>query len=543
MNLLKDNWIPIVRVNGERSKVAPWQIAQLENPAMDIQAPRPDFTGALYQFLIGLLQTAFAPNDQDEWLRLWECPPSTKDLRTILESLSPAFELINANGPAFLQDYALAEGELKPLAALLIEFPGAKTIKDNLDHFIKRDTATLFCESCLATALFTLQTNAPLGGVGHRVGLRGGGPLTTLLLPSTDNATLWRKLWLNVLVQETSSPIPAAADSTVFPWMGPTRISENGGNSTLPGDVNKLQVYWGMPRRIRLGCSSQSGNCSLCGEHSNSLYNQFRTKNYGVNYEGPWVHPLTPYRYDPKNMKPPNSVKGQQGGLGYRHWLGIAWTRGANGTGQSPAANVREFNLERAELLEENGTGDGATRLWCFGYDMDNMKARCWYEARMPVVRISDDYRDMFECFVSLLVDAAQEVLRELHAQIKAAWFNRPGDIRGDMSAIDMSFWERTEQPFYRQLELLESLSADIRFLSPTTANEWAVLLRRTAAELFDSFALEGSAEDMDMKRISKARRVLDDKLNDKRKMLKVLKNLALASSKKEGPNEQPLGT
>src|SRR5690606_10811453 len=105
-------------------------------------------------------------------------------------------------GLAFLQDFTVLDDEPKELAALLIDAPGGKTLKDNLDHFVKGGTLAGACASCTASALFTLQTNAPSGGVGHRVGLRGGGPLTSLLLPENVHASLWQKLWLNVLTEE-----------------------------------------------------------------------------------------------------------------------------------------------------------------------------------------------------------------------------------------------------------------------------------------------------------------------------------------------------
>jgi len=150
-----------------------------------------------------------------------------KNCRPVLKKVAFAFELDAADGPAFLQDFDLLDGETKVISALLIESPGGKTLKDNLDHFVKRDRANQLCASCTATALFTLQTNAPSGGVGHRVGLRGGGPLTTFIFPKVLSATLWQKLWLNVLNQEELEPAEKI-DSNVLPWLGKTRVQTRG---------------------------------------------------------------------------------------------------------------------------------------------------------------------------------------------------------------------------------------------------------------------------------------------------------------------------
>lgn len=77
MNLIRDKWIEVVRRNGKRERIAPLQLtADAEDPVIDVLAPRPDFRGALYQFLIALLQTACAPEDLNEWKECWEEPLS-----------------------------------------------------------------------------------------------------------------------------------------------------------------------------------------------------------------------------------------------------------------------------------------------------------------------------------------------------------------------------------------------------------------------------------------------------------------------------------
>lgn len=526
MNLINDPWIPIIRQEGQREKIAPWQIAELENPVIDIAAPRADFQGALYQFLIGLLQTAYPPEDLDEWQDRWTAPDA-KQLQNIFKPFSIAFELLNADGPAFLQDFSMAaEGEAKPLSGLLIEAPGGKRLKDNLDHFIHGQLDFAACPGCSATALFTLQTNAPSGGVGHRVGLRGGGPLTTLVMPQNNESSLWQKLWLNVLTQEEFTSLIASDKSDIFPWLAPTRLSDKAGKATLPQDVNPLQMYWGMPRRIRLDTENlSSGTCSLCGESSQHLISHYITKNYGVNYEGPWTHPLTPYRFDPQNKQPPLSLKGQQGGLGYRHWLGLSWQDENNG--DTAAMIVRSFNIDKSHLLSELGEAGGAVaRLWCFGYDMDNMKARCWYEQQMPLINVAETYRDGFIDFVTKLISAAKETVFLLRTQTKAAWFERPGDVKGDTSMIDASFWQATEAAFYQQLQILAAQPASTRFMPPNVAENWLKTLRKAVFSLFDEWAMEGDAEDMDMKRIINARKQLSRKINTN-KHIKDLQQIA----------------
>ncbi|HWV16181.1 MAG TPA: type I-E CRISPR-associated protein Cse1/CasA [Cellvibrio sp.] len=522
MNLINDPWIPVIRADGQRCKIAPWQITEVANPVVDIVAPRPDFQGALYQFLIGLLQTTFAPEEEDQWLAYWQNPPSSEQLKEVLTPFASAFELINSEGAAFLQDFTVLDDEPKELAALLIDAPGGKTRKDHLDHFVKGGVISGACASCTASALFALQTNAPSGGVGHRVGLRGGGPLTSLLLPENPQATLWQKLWLNVLTEDELIQKAQGPDPAIFPWLAPTRLSDKTGGPTLPGDVHDLQMYWGMPRRIRLESSQEAGACDLCGETSVEFFSHFRTKNYGVNYEGPWIHSLTPYRFDIKNEQPPLSLKGQPGGLGYRHWLGLVWADLNNG--DKSARIIKGFYHSKVRVLDSSDT----VKLWSFGYDMDNMKARCWYEQTMPVIALASEYRELFFRLVADLLNAARDVIKELRSQVKAGWFSRPKEVKGDTSMIDQSFWQATEPDFYKQLNVLAEQPETTRHMPAKVANAWRKLLIKQAIDLFDYWVLEGDAEDMDMKRITAARRFLIMNLT-KLKSLQYLAQLSTA--------------
>lgn len=74
---------------------------------------------------------------------------------------------------------------------------------------------------------------------------------------------LWHVLWLNVPVQK-GDVVPVAFDARVFPWLGPTRTSEKD-QATTPQDVDALQAFWGMPRRIRLNFEPNTENrpCDL----------------------------------------------------------------------------------------------------------------------------------------------------------------------------------------------------------------------------------------------------------------------------------------
>ena len=517
MNLISDAWLPVIRASGKKDKVAPWQIAERNDPVIELNAPRPDFQGALYQFLIGLLQTCYAPADPDEWLEYWENPPDEEVLLTKFLGIVSAFELDNPTGPAFMQDFNLPKGETKTIAALLIEAPGSKTIRENLDHFVKRGTVVKICQPCAATALFTLQINAPKGGVGHRVGLRGGGPLTTLVLP-TEETTLWDKLWLNVLDAESFIGSIDQPSEQVFPWMGQVRTSDKEGTTTRPENAHPLQMYWGMPRRIRLTSSADAlGTCDLCGVQDGNLIKEYVTRNYGVNYVGEWVHPLTPYRFDPKKENPPLSLKGQKGGLGYGHWVALVLAH--SDQGDCAAKVARAYMDQRTRDIG----AQRVARLWCFGFDIHDMKARCWYEHTLPLFRLDPGQRENVLFWGGDLINAAWDVASNLRMQVKASWFSRPGGVKGDMGAIVQEFWHQSESDFYKLLERLIALPSDQPLAPPEIYDAWVKKLQALAYDLFDAWALEAPAEDLDMKRIIAARRGLTKKLNGSKPMKELI--------------------
>ncbi len=522
MNLLNDRWLPVFRKDGARDKISPWQITsgiEGDNPIVEIDSPRADFKGALYQFFIGLLQTTFAPEDEDEWMRFWENPPNEKVLKEVFSKVQEAFE-IDSDGPAFMQDFHLLDFKEKKVSELLIEAPGSKTTKENRDHFIKRGKIDKIGPYWSSIALFTLQINAPTGGVGNRTSLRGGGPLTTLVLPDEAKKAVpfWNKIWLNLLTKEEEITLRCnpslKEESAIFPWLAQTRTSESrSGSDTYPEHVHPYQMYWGMPRRIRLIFSSESGYCDISGDYCEKLVYAFRTKNYGINYSGNWHHPLTPYTNDPTKGSIP--LRAQPGGICYRHWLSIALEDSVNH--RQPAYVVEVYLNSRIELIE----GDYQPRVWCFGYDMDNMKARCWYESTMPIFPVPQDIRGDIQEYVTEMIDAAGSVLYNLRTSLKAAWFSRTKDANGDFSFIDTEFWNGTEKDFYQLLAVLirdPSNEENIRDIF----RRWRTILRNQAESLFDQLVLSSDYGDGNIKRVVKARRNLVHWLNNSKQMKKL---------------------
>lgn len=458
-------WIPVSVRGAATVCIAPWQIAEGDGLRYTaVAAARPDFSGALTQFLIGLLQTAFAPKDDKAWYALWIKPPTSEALRQAFVPYGDAF-VLDGDGARFMQDLTLREGDSKSIASLLMDAPGGNTVKNNQDHFIKREAAFALCPDCAAAALFCLQSNAPAGGQGHRVGLRGGGPLSTLLWPRDHSLGLWHALWLNVLPKDQLAASEFGREK-IFPWLAPTVTSEKNQKVT-PQLADPLQMYWGMPRRIRLIFANQEGQCSICGATSDRLVSEYITKNFGVSYEG-WQHVLSPHTRESAETLP-LPLHGQPGGIGFRHWAGVV-VSDDGGTSRGSRQPARILSHHKGSFHRYRIEAD----IWAFGYDMDNMKARAWVDSRMPLLLANADGQQAFEArqqaFEALskrYVAAAGEAFGYLRSMAKAAFYGSPVGSGGKFNwsfpphapkdgtfydTLSNDYWRRGEQDFFEHL-------------------------------------------------------------------------------------------
>lgn len=528
-NLIRDPWLPLRRRSGGVEWVAPARIVDRigDDPFVAFAWPRPDLNGAAHEFAIGLLSNTAAPADDEEWEDWWEAPPSPEVLAARFEAVAHAFDL-DGPGPRFLQDLDPLDGaEDKEVAALLIDAPGAQTLRNNADLFVKRGGAPVLGRAAAAMALFALQAYAPSGGAGHRTSLRGGGPLTTLAVAGD---TLWGRLWPNVETRESIRgrwPEPGGAlpedPAATFPWLGPTRTSnpKAGGRPTTASDVHPLQVYWGMPRRVRLNFEAAEGRrCALTGAEDAMVVATYRTRNHGVDYSAGFQHPLTPY-YRQKAGAPLLPVHPRPGGMSYRYWPGTVTASGDKL--REPAQAIRRANVQRRRALGED------VRFAAFGYDMDNMKARAWIEGEWPLpLGPEGEAREDFDDFIRRAVAGAETVARLLTGAAKSALNDRPRDAPGDYGFIAERFFRDTEAAFFEALDsATKAIGADDGRdpADPTVEvlEAWARDMFAPALALFDEYAPDDGLESRDMERHVRARFLLHLALGGRGKAGKAL--------------------
>ena len=490
MNLLDEKWLPVRRKTGIVDWIAPHQIA--EPDILAFAANRADFNGALAQLMIGLLQTTTPVSDENDWEDLYESSPTTERLAGWFAPIADAF-VFDGDGARFMQDVSMTatDGAECTIDALLIDAAGSSAIDKNTDHFIKRNTIRGMCPHCAVTALFTLQTNAPAGGAGHRTSLRGGGPLTTLVV-ATPSRSLWHDLWLNVKPQRLFLQQGGDAKKTdplfTFPWLADVGKTQSAGGETQPIQTHPHHLFWAMPRRIRLDFAGlRTGRCDVCKRVSQHLLGRYVTKPQGLNYKGVWRHPFSPYYADKEDWLP---VHPQPGGFGYRHWL--AWVLGLTQEKKSvQAAGAISYFLQERKKYQKSGQ----FRLWVFGYDMDKMKPRCWYETTFPLYSVADIERATqarLQNIIASRIQATEQATFYLRQAVKQAWFGE-SDMRGDLSFVDKAFWDSTEADFYRQLSDLltqarseNGIDMDDPSFVIAMGERWHKVLVQSALKLFD---------------------------------------------------------
>ncbi len=515
-SLLSERWLPVRLASGARALIAPAELtAGLDtDPVVAFDWPRPDFDAAARELLIGLLATTCWREALTfkSWVAWWRKPPPPAELAERFAPFSRAFEL-DGSGPRFLQDLDALEdkGIENEVGALLIDIPS---------HFIRRDAAIRFDRATAAMALFTLQCFAPAGGRGNLTSLRGGGPMTTLVMPGEAGTTLWQTLWLNTTWKPDWGD-PAATPERIFPWLAPTRVSDKG-EVTTPGDVHPAQVYWGMPRRIRLIFAANGAGtpCALTGRVDRVVVTGYRSRPSGTKYAA-WslAHPLSPYYRQKKGDEEWLPLHPQLERPSYRDWIGLALADDGRRTEtrRAPAAVVKIAG-QRLGTLEL-----AASRLLASGFDMDNMKPRGFVESEMPLPVIGDGIRDSFDPLVRSLVFGAREAAGLLSLAVGKALSSGelPESGKSDRQLSRDRFWDRTEAAFFTAVAglpaRLTAVVADdqaLQALVLAERREWLRHLRGAALALFEVLVPLDAIEARADQRLVGARRDLITALN-----------------------------
>ena len=195
----------------------------------------------------------------------------------------------------------------------------------------------------------------------------------------------------------------------------------------------------------------------------------------------------------------------QPGGLGYRYWLGCVLGMTQEKKRIEPAKVVQYFMQSDRRKL-------GQYRLRAFGYDMDNMKARCWYEATFPLYDIADGRaQELVMAVASRAVISAEWVASGTRNALKDAWFGNGAEMRGNLSFVDAAFWSLTETAFYAGLAQAVTLAREGGEFNTTvgTREKWRQTLIDVSEQLFDERAASADFSIANPRRIAEAHKNL----------------------------------
>lgn len=499
-NLLSDRVFPVVMRGGARAwssfaELAGGQAAD-DDCAVDFDWGRPDLDIASFELCVGICQLVFDIRDGDDWRALWAAPPGPDDIAARLAPLHHAF-VLDGDGPRFLQDLepfeiAAKDADITAIEALFIDTPGQNGQKKNADLLTHRGRFAALSLPAAAMALYALQAFAPAGGAGNRTSMRGGGPLTALVMPTAAEGeapvSLWRKILANVCYADRVKPGSLAA---VLPWLSPTLTSgkEAGGRTVNPernGVAHPLQAFFGMPRRLRLVFADAPGTCALTGTQGPVAVG-FVQRPFGVNY-GIWRHPLTPYRRQKEGAEP-YSVKPKTGRFGYRDWVSVTIGQ-QEGVLAEMAETVARARRERGGALLSCGADP---RIRVAGWAMNNMEAVAYLVSEQPLhLAPTAAAAELLEHVARDLAQSADLAHSALRDALRRGLFG-PAGADGDKGVLNQAqtaFYEQTDAAFH---ELLARLLAEAgggedagRRAAQEVRRAWLGELRRAALRLFD---------------------------------------------------------
>lgn len=502
LNILADPIFPVVTVSGARVWMSIIDLLVEDGDyAVAFDWSRADFNIASAELCIGVLSLIHKPSKTADWRAIWYGETAT-DVAARIAALQPHFNLFgdeNGRGPRFCQDLEDPAGEPNAVEALLIDTPGVNGQKKNSDLLTHRDRFAALGLKAAAMALYTLQQFAPSGGAGNRTSMRGGGPMTTLVLPIgvSAPAPLLRMLLANLPVQFGGQYHLQDADiARVLPWLRPTITSEGKPPREIAEAdpaVHPAQAFFGIPRRIRLVIGGE-GTCPMTGEVG-PLVTGFIQKPWGMNYSV-WTHPLTPYRQ--LKEAPPYSVKPKASRVGYRDWVGMTVGRAEKSNTAYPAAVVEAVLKGRAAEAMRGQT----LRLMAAGWSMSNMEAETFLYSVQPLYIAADEQAAQRLADLAVaLADSADRAAGLLRIALNEALFSgtaKSTDAGLFAEAADV-FFSDTETAFHDHLRAIADQNApeDVAL-----KKAWLRTLRQTALRIYDVHTAPALADPARLNRI-----------------------------------------
>lgn len=571
-NLLTDAWIQV------KGRVKPITVSKIVQPdILALDAPRADFNAALMQFLIGILQTVFAPKNPREWRKYFATPPDESEFQEKLDEIKPAFYL-DGDGYRFMQDtLAKKVGKKKPIEEMIFGAPGESGKEKNQDHFIKQSDISRICLPCCSSGILAANFFAEDGGQSYFPGMRGNGFISNLVCidERQSDASIWKNIWLNVLenselhikdeiiknffwcqdfpdklaienleklnqdckdlkISKKATKVKEEkdrVDNKIKEIEAKTKsIKASMKTQVVFPDTNDIQVYWAWSRRYWIEVVDGVGRCDLCGQESEKLIEYFFKTNKGYKYpKEHWQnkHPLSPSQkfertqYNKNNEKYRDKMLALEmtaNGLPYTYWQNFI----IQTEKQAPARVVSKYI--RAQSTEDK------LIIWSFGYAMDSNSPLAWYESKTPLDFVKDEScRKLIEAEIQRYVQASVKISDSrngyLTNAIKSAWFDEDEDknkgqkksfIGNKSIEIGKCFLNQTHDKFY---QCIGQLYNQAKSLDDDTQiklrTDWYRHIKEVTEHGFNQWAFKASIK-TNPKRIAIAHKQLMQNMNSK---------------------------
>lgn len=477
MNLLEDAWIP-VRADGGAGTFRLLTYRELLCNAGDwqISLPRDDLELACLQLLVCMTQVMFLPED-DRALRARLAEPlSPNDFSASVAPCREWFDLDHPTQP-FMQSRGVKSAEDTPIQKLLIGLPEG----NNHAFFNEAGEVRNLSGPLAAIALFNQASNSPSFGGGFKGSLRGGAPITTLVVGKTLRETIWRNVLTRPRIAERQINMPGF-DQDQPTWVKPIKEKE----TIHWNEIGLMRGLFWQPARVQLVKAEVNMPCDVLSGVAVPVYTAFRKEKFNFTVEGVWPHP--------------------HGAMMMTLKKGTLEQKFASFTTTAPAwtllsefvvpknmndLDAKEGSIPAGPVTQANNLGDGNMHLLTGGYRTNQASV---LERRHELMSLAQGWSDDKGC-LKQLVDLGKEAKKSLRGKL---YFAVQGNKDKGLKGIGAAIHETAEKLFYARTETFihETFSNELTFkewkvAKAGFAKQLATHCRTIFEELTDPYAMK----------------------------------------------------
>jgi CRISPR system Cascade subunit CasA len=280
-DLLEEDWIPCIRLNGKRDKLSLYGVLKSAHKLRELDGASPLVIGSVYRFLLAVLYAIYQPEHQSDWEAIWK--KHRFNVYEIDDYFTQAhvrerFDLFHETNPFYQTTEQI--GKPLSLSALLQK----RASGNNATLFDHSTDKILLQVSADEAVCFVIAFHAFAVGFG-KSGIQGksftDAPCSRGFLSFAEGKTLFETLVLNLIPYEWQ-PQEIFAEPGIPAWEMDNPLEDD---RTIPNDL--LDYLTWQSRRINL--SYKNNNLAV-----------FRSQGLKLDKEAVLFDPLKAYRHDDK---------------------------------------------------------------------------------------------------------------------------------------------------------------------------------------------------------------------------------------------------